>query len=102
MKMSIIGIIIASVYIPTAQCVIGVFLRRIGSKSCSLVLGCSFYQIPARSKGECVFLTTLLGGSGSYFNISGNLCNVCNLTSTFIEISIDLGFYTRGKSNFVS
>ena len=100
MNMSIIGIIFASVYIPTVQCVTGAFLRRVESKSCSLVLGCNFDQIPARSKGECVFLTTSLGGSGSYYNISGNICNVCNPSSTFIDINSDLGYYTTGIPNY--
>ena len=88
--------IIVFVYIPVTQCVTGVFLKRNENKNGSLILRCSFHQVEARSKGECVLLTTTLDGSGSYYNASRKLCNVCKSNSTFSILESSTGYYATG------
>ena len=97
MRIHFTSAILASVCVITFQVVTRVFFRRIDNKNCSLIMSCNFDQVPARSKGECGLLTELLGGSGSYYNISTNLCNVCKPTSNYIEIASNLGYYAKGS-----
>ena len=97
MRIHVTSATLVSEYVVIFQVATGVFLRRTDKKICSLILGCNFDQIPARSKGECGLRTELLGGSGSYYNTSTNLCNVCKPTSNYIEIAGDIGYYAKGS-----
>ena len=99
--MSYISVIVAFFYIPVAHGITSGYFRRVGKNGCTLILGCTFDQVPARSIGECALLTPLFGGRGTYYNTSTNLCHVCKLTSTFIEITSDVGYYTKGKLHAV-
>ena len=94
---STISLIIAFACIPLTLGVTGVFLKMNENENCTLIVRCSFYQVEARSKGECVLLTTLLDGSGSYYNSSTKLCYVCKHNSTFSSLDSDLGYYAIGR-----
>ena len=90
-------VFIGVLYIPCVRGSTGVILRRIENKNCILILGCRIQQIPARSKGECVFITSALNGTGGYYNSSAGLCHMCTPDSTFVEVNVDNEYYTKGR-----
>ena len=94
--MSLLTIVFA--YIPIAQGVTGVFLKKDQNENCTLILRCRFHQVEARNAGECLLLTATSNSSGIYYNTSAKLCDVCKPKSTFSSHDSDLGYYATGKS----
>ena len=99
--MQFISSIIFLVYMPSL--IIGetrLFLKMMENEVCDLILGCSFQQIPCRNKGECILITTILDGSGTYYNSSAGICNVCKANSNFMAVNSENGYYAEGKLHY--